>query len=198
MVTQPKTPSAALPQLATKTLSAIKAGVVTPAYDRRATDLGIVHFGPGAFHHGHQSWYVDALLARDPRWAIADVELREGVLADAMAAQDCLYTVAQLDEQLQFQVIGSTKEYIVASKDPEAAFSRLVTPSVRLVTMTVSEKGYCLDGSGALDLGHSDIKHDLEHPVSPISVVGWVTQGLVRRRAAGLAPFVVTSCDNMV
>ena len=185
-------------RLTERNLNRLRAGIAAPAYDRHATNIGIVHFGPGAFHHGHQAWYVDALLPRDPRWGISEVELRAGVLADAFAAQDCLYTVAELDEQIRFQVIGSVKEYIVASENQEAAFSRLIMPSVRLVTATVSEKGYCLDGSGALDVNHGDIKHDLEHPKSPISLVGWVTEGLVRRRAAGLAPFVVASCDNMV
>jgi fructuronate reductase len=184
--------------LTERNLNRLRAGIAAPAYDRHATDVGIVHFGPGAFHHGHQAWYVDALLPRDPRWGISEVELRAGVLAEAFAAQDCLYTVAELDEQIRFQVIGSVKEYIVTSENSRAAFSRLVMPSVRLVTMTVSEKGYCLDGSGALDLNHGDIKYDLAHPTSPTSVIGWITEGLVRRRAAGLAPFVVMSCDNMV
>ena len=198
MLAPSNTPEAAIRRLTPGSLSGVRAGVAVPSYDRSKTQIGIVHFGPGAFHHGHQAWYVDALLARDRRWGISEVELRAGVLAKAFAAQDCLYTVAELDEQVRFQVIGSVNEYIVASENPEAAFSRLIMPSVRLVTVTVSEKGYCLDGSGALDFNHGDIKYDLEHPTLPTSVIGWITEGLVRRRAAGLAPFVVMSCDNMV
>lgn len=186
-----------VPRLTSKNLPGIKAGVGVPSYDPSKTATGVVHFGPGAFHRGHQAWYIDALLAQDRRWGISDVELREGVLAEALRTQNCLYTVVELDEKVRFQVIGSVKEYVVATENKEAAFARLILPSVRLVTITVSEKGYCLDGSGTLDIDHADIKHDLEHPTSPVSLVGWLAEGLVRRRAAGLAPFVIMSCDNV-
>lgn len=185
-------------RLTPQTLGALRAGVETPAYDRSATQIGIVHFGPGAFHRGHQAWYIDTLLARDPRWAICGAELRSPGLAAALIPQDLLYIVAELDAQIRFRVIGSMKEYLMASQDADRIFARLTQPQVKLVTLTVTEKGYCLAGSGGLDLQHPDIAYDLAHPTEPKSAIGWVTEGLARRRAKGLAPFVAISCDNVV
>ena len=72
--------------------------VKRPGYDRRAVDIGIVHFGPGAFHRVHQAWFVDKLLASDPRWGICAVSLRSTDVRDALVPQDGLYTLATLDE----------------------------------------------------------------------------------------------------
>ena len=198
MSTHLKTAAPELRRLTPQTLSGVLPGIAVPRYDRRAVQIGIVHFGPGAFHRGHQAWYMDALLARDPRWAICGAELRPPGFGPALVPQDCLYTVAELDADIHFRVIGSLKEYRSAKSDAEGIFARLTQKQIRLVTMTVTEKGYCLDGSGALDFRHPDIVHDLAHPTQPVSIVGWVTEGLARRKTIGLPPFIAMSCDNMV
>jgi fructuronate reductase len=185
-------------RLSSRTLSAVRPGVAVPRYDRAKTQIGVVHFGPGAFHRGHQACYLDSLLPRDPRWAICGAELLPVGLAAALEPQDHLYIVAELDAEVRFRVVGSLKEYLMATREAERIFARLCSPQVKLLTMTVTEKGYCLDGSGALDLGHPDIVHDIAHPAAPKSAVGWVTEALSRRRSAGPAPFIVMSCDNMV
>ena len=198
MVALFNTSTAIGPRLTPKSLAGVRAGVAVPGYDRNKTEIGIVHFGPGAFHRGHQAWYLDALLGRDPRWAICGAALHSGRLAAALLPQDCLYVVAELDAQMHFRVVGSLKEYLTAAKQADRIFSRLALPQVKLVTLTVTEKGYCLDGSGALDFRHPDIVHDLADPTKPVSAIGWVTEGLARRKAKGLAPFIAMSCDNMV
>ncbi|MBU6298600.1 MAG: mannitol dehydrogenase family protein [Alphaproteobacteria bacterium] len=192
MPTPPRT------RLTQQNLGALRAGVAVPAYDRSTTEVGIVHFGPGAFHRGHQAWYLDTLLARDPRWAICAAEIRPPGLAQALIPQDLLYVVAELDERIRFRVIGSMKEYLLASQDADRIYARLTQPQVKLVTLTITEKGYCLDGNGELDLQHPAIAYDLTHPTAPKSAIGWVTEGLARRKAKGLAPFVAISCDNVV
>src|SRR3546814_4723885 len=67
----------------------------------------------------------------------------------------------------------------------------LADPAVRLLTSTVTEKGYCLAPDGTLDLSHPDIVHDLADRAAPVSIVGWIVAGLAARRAAGTAPFAV-------
>ena len=183
------------PRLSDATLAQARA--IRPAYDRAATSIGIVHFGPGAFHRAHQAYYVDELLARDPSWSICEVALRSPGVRDALAPQDGLYTLAALDAQTSFRVIGAIGELRVASEDPEAVFARLAAPGVRAVTMTVTEKGYCLTAGGELDTGHADIVRDLANPRTPASLIGWLVEGLRRRREAGLEPFTVISCDNL-
>jgi fructuronate reductase len=172
--------------------------VLRPRYDRDALAVGIVHFGTGAFHRVHQAWYVDKLLAHDPRWAICGVSLRSTDVRDALAPQDGLYTLATLDETVSYQVIGAMREVLVAPQDPVRVLERLSAPATRVVTITVTEKGYCLDGAGNLDVSHADIQRDLRLPQSPHSLIGYLVEGLQRRRVVGAPPLTVISCDNLV
>jgi fructuronate reductase len=168
-----------------------------PGYARREISTGIVHLGPGAFHRAHQAWYVEGLLRRDPRWGICGVSLRSADVRNALAEQDNLYTLVVRDEEIAYQVIGAIRELLVAPEDPEAVLQRLCSPSTHIVTITVTEKGYCLAGDGSLDLSHADIRRDLRNPRAPSSVVGFLTEALRRRREARLPPFTVISCDNL-
>ena len=172
-------------------------GVVLPAYDRDKVTVGVVHFGPGAFHRAHQAFYFDQLLAKDPRWGICAVSLKSPGVRDALQPQDGLYTLAQLDAETTFRVVGSILEVLVAPEDPPSVFARLAAPDTRMVTLTVTEKGYCLTGDGKLDTAHPDIVHDLEHPRAPVSAVGYVVEGLRRRHQVGLPPYAVVACDNL-
>src|SRR5258707_10754379 len=99
-----------IPRLSEATLTVRQAGVEAPRYDRGRVLPGIVHFGPGAFHRAHLASYIDALLARDPRWGIAGVALRHGALAADLAAQDHLYTLAVLDTEPRYRILGALKD----------------------------------------------------------------------------------------
>ena len=172
--------------------------VKRPGYDRRAVDIGIVHFGPGAFHRVHQAWFVDKLLENDPRWGICAVSLRSTDVRDALVPQDGLYTLATLDEWTSYRVIGALKQTLVAPEDPESVLEQLSAPRTRVVTMTVTEKGYCLGADGTLDMAHGDIRRDLRSPHSPTSLIGYLVEALRRRRASGVGPLTIVSCDNLV
>ena len=179
-------------------LSALAArGVRIPAYDRDRVTVGAVHFGPGAFHRVHQACYLDDALAQDPRWGIAAVSLHSAGVRDALAPQDGLYTLAVLDELPQTRIIGALKELLVAPESPTAVTERLADRAVMLITATVTEKGYCLGSSGGLDFANAEIAHDLAHPHAPRSLIGHLYSGLARRRALGIAPPNVVSCDNL-
>lgn len=168
-----------------------------PDYDRSQVRTGVVHFGPGAFHRAHQAAYLDAALSRDPRWGICEVALHSAGVRDALAPQDWLYSLQILDAQASLRVIGSIIEILVAPESPTAVLDRLALPSVHLVTITITEKGYCLGSSGGLDFAHADIQHDLQHRATPRTIIGYLAQGLRRRRDAGLAPPNILSCDNL-
>lgn len=172
-------------------------GTVLPTYDRDKVEIGVVHFGPGAFHRAHQAFYFDQLLAKDARWGICAVSLKSPGVRDALQPQDGLYTLAQLDAETTFRVIGSIREVLVAPEDPPSVFARLAAPTTRIVTLTVTEKGYTLSAEGGLDEKHPDIVHDLTNPREPKSAVGYIVEGLRRRFAAGLAPYAVVACDNL-
>ena len=185
--------------LADATLDAVAArDIAIPRYDRSAMRTGVVHFGPGAFHRVHQAWYFDAALANDLRWGICEVALQSSGVRDALAPQDGLYSLAILDEQRSFAVIGSIRELLVAREAPAAVIRRLAAPDTQLVTATVTEKGYCLRADGSLDVMHGDIQHDLAHPQTPRSLIGYLAAGLQQRRENGVAAPTIVSCDNLV
>jgi len=189
-------PVPAIRRLSDGTLAALPAGVAVPAYDRASTSIGIVHFGPGAFHRAHQAVYIDDLLAGDPDWAICAVSLHSAGVRDALRPQDGLYTLALLGERERLRVVGSIREVLCAPQEREAVLARLADPGVRLVTLTITEKGYCLSADG-VDLAHPDIAADLASPRTPGSAIGWLVEGLRLRRGRGVAPYTVLSCDNL-
>lgn len=169
--------------------------VGVPGYDRDQVGIGVLHLGPGAFHRAHQADFFDRLLARDPRWGVCGVSLRSAAVSKALSPQDGLYTLAILDETVRYRIIGALKEVMTAD---DARFrERFAAPQTRLVTLTITEKGYCLGADGALDLTHADMRHDVENPRRPKSAIGWIVEGLRPRRAAGLAAPDIVSCDNL-
>jgi fructuronate reductase len=171
--------------------------VTLPAYDRTRVTTGVVHFGPGAFHRVHQACYFDDILQSDPRWGICEVSLHSTGVRDALVPQEGLYTIAILDEQSSFRVIGAVKELLVAPESPSAVLARMVNPATRIITATITEKGYCLDKSGGLDFSHPDIAHDLQNLAAPRTFVGFLARALRMRHELGHEPFNVISCDNL-
>ena len=189
-------------RLTEASLHAARSGTILPTYDRDATRFGIVHIGPGAFHRAHQAYYVDTLLHSDKRWAISALSLKSTGLRDALKEQDGLYTLVELGAAPRARVIGSIREMLVGATDAPAAFARLCARDTRLVSLTVTEKGYCLDARNLLDLANADVAHDLAQPSgsndkAPRSTIGWIVEALARRRAQGIPPFTVLSCDNL-
>ncbi len=185
------------PRLSERTLAQARGGVLCPTYRRADCHIGWVHFGAGAFHRAHQAYYADRLLGSDPRWAISAVALHSVAARNALAPQDYLYGLFELAAQPRLRLIGALREILVAPIDRAAVFARLVAAATEVVTLTVTEKGYCLNCDGVLDASHPDIVHDLAAPGAPRSVIGFLVEGLRRRRAGGQRPFVLLSCDNL-
>jgi fructuronate reductase len=187
-------------RLANSTLATLPRDVQRPAYDRSRLATGIVHLGLGAFTRAHLAVYTDDVLASgDFRWGMLGASLRSPAARDALAPQDGLYTIAVRDaggERLR--VIGALTGQLVAPENPQALIAAMASPSVHIVSLTVTEKGYCHDPATAtLREDHPDVLHDLAHPQAPRSAPGLIIAALTKRRAAGLAPFTVLSCDNL-
>jgi fructuronate reductase len=186
-------------RLSQSTLANIAKGIAVPAYDRSKVTPGIVHLGIGAFHRAHMAVYVDDLLGTDPSWGIVGASLRRPDTKEALEPQDGLYTIAVRDaEGTHPRVIGSILKVMDANTQREELLALMADPAIRIVSLTVTEKGYCHDpATGELDQKHPDIVHDLANPGSPKSAPGMLVEALARRKAAGIAPFTVMSCDNL-
>lgn len=182
----------ALPQLA--------AVCEVPAYDRTLLLPGIVHLGLGAFHRAHQAAYTEAILASgDLRWGIVGVSLRQPDTRNALVPQDNLYTLAIRSAQGErLRVIGALSATLVAPESPAAVLAAMSDARCQIVSLTVTEKGYCHDpASRALVFAHPDIVHDLAQPETPRSALGFIVRALQQRKKSGLPPFTVLSCDNL-
>jgi fructuronate reductase len=185
--------------LSNMALARLPAAVARPAYDRSKITPGIVHLGVGAFHRAHQAVMTDAVLADDPSWGIVTASLRSPDTRDALMPQDGLYAVATLaPEGEQLRVIGAISNVIVAPEDPERLIAVMADPRIRIVSLTVTEKGYCHDpATGMLNEAHPDIMHDLAHPATPRSAPGYLLAAIARRRQNRVPPFTVLCCDNL-
>jgi fructuronate reductase len=188
------------PRLDTQQLARLPAAVRRPAYRRERLDIGIVHLGIGAFHRAHQAEYTEDVLECEPGpWRIRGVSLRQPQVRDQLVPQDSLYTLVERSATGdRLRIVGALDGVLVAPENPAAVLQELERAATRIVSLTVTEKGYCHDpASGQLDATHPDIVHDLAHPTQPRSAPGFLVAGLRARRAAGLAPYTVLCCDNL-
>lgn len=189
-----------LPRLDDATLDLLPPTVGRPAYDRQAARPGIVHLGLGAFHRAHQAVFADDALGRgDAGWGIVAASLRSSDTRDALASQSNLYSFVLRDgDTTRLRVIGSILRTIVAPEEPEALVAAIADPGIRLITLTVTEKGYGIDrASGRLDRSDAGIRADLAGTAPPVTALGFLAAGFDRRRRAGAPRLTVVSCDNL-
>ncbi|MDP8997170.1 MAG: mannitol dehydrogenase family protein [Pseudomonadota bacterium] len=178
---------------------ALPKSVRRPKYDRAKVKIGVVHLGIGAFHRAHVAAYFDQILESDLSWGIIGASLRKPDTRQALAPQDFLYSqVVRSGQGDDIRVIGSLLNVLDATTQREELIVELTNPNVRIVSLTVTEKGYCHDpATGKLDRKNTVVVHDLAHPEAPISTIGLLVHALELRRMAGAKPFTVLSCDNL-
>ncbi|WGW04929.1 mannitol dehydrogenase family protein [Tropicibacter oceani] len=175
-------------------------GAALPGYDPKAHGAGIVHLGLGAFHKAHQAVYTDdALAAAGGDWRIIGVSLRSTEVAQVLQAQGNRFAVIERDSTgTSTRVIGALAGALSLQDDRAAVLAALCAPTTRIVSLTVTEKGYGFDrATGGIDRSHPAIAHDLATPCQPIGAAGLLVWALAQRRAAGIAPFTVLCCDNL-
>ena len=169
-----------------------------PNYTPADHACGIAHIGIGAFHKAHQAVFThDLLNLQGGDWRIAAVSLRNPTARDQLAPQDGLYTlVEKSDANINYRIIGSVAKVLVAPEDPAAVIALLAQESIKVVTLTITEKGYC-QANGALDINNPDICADLNNPSAPVSMPGFIVAACAQRRAQNTQGFSVISCDNL-
>lgn len=176
--------------------------VFLPAYDRSRLTPGIVHIGLGNFHRAHQAVYLDDLFAlgEGHDWAIigAGVRAPDALMREALLAQDCLSTVIELDPAgRRARRIGAMVDFLPVEPGNAALIAAMSEPAIRIVSLTVTEGGYFMDATGRLDTAAPEIVADAARPQAPATAFGAILAALQARRAAGVPPFTVMSCDNL-
>ncbi len=144
-----------------------------------------VHLGLGRFHRAHQAFYLEQV-----GWKITAFSMRSPGEADALRANDHLY---------QLKVIGGAEPvtrpmkvidsaYFI-SRDTEQFFQLMQDPSVKTVSLTITEKGYCANSEGQLDSEHPDLE---------TCALSYLVKGIERRHRLHVEPLNILSCDNLV
>ncbi|GAC22051.1 mannitol dehydrogenase family protein [Paraglaciecola arctica] len=185
-------------QLNIQSLSQLPKQIRKPTYDVENTGRGIVHLGPGAFHRAHQAVYTDlAMSASGGNWKIDAVSLRSQDLRDKLATQDNLYSLVILDENPYIQAIAAFNNIFVLGDQREQVMSSMCDALTHIISLTITEKGYCLDSAGELDWSNSDIQKDKNSPDKPVSAIGLLVAVLKERKNSGADQLTIISCDNL-
>ena len=194
-------------ELSSATVGALDGRVAVPGYDRSAVATGLMHFGVGGFHRAHQALFTDDVLHSDPQWGICGVGLlpADARMRDVTAAQDRLYTVLMCapDSPREARVVGSHSEYLFAPDEPAAVVERLADEAVRVLTLTVTEKGYSLDlATGLLDTASAAVQSDVRalragELIAFETATAYILAACALRRERGSRGFAALSCDNV-
>jgi fructuronate reductase len=182
-----------------ETLPLAPAGVRRPSYDHSKTRIGFAHIGVGAFHRCHQAEYTeDALEAGADDRAEIGINIRPPSIEEQLAPQEGFYTRLLVEgEKAEARVIGSIRRMMDADREPEKAVAALADPGIDVITMTVTEKGYChIPASGVLDWDRPEIAEDLKRTSGRQSLPGFLAEVLARRMTAN-EPVTLISCDNI-
>ena len=179
--------------------------------------VGIVHLGWGAFHRAHQAIYTEDAMAEtgDLSWGIlGDVE-RTPILVSALREQGGRYSVHAVDVDAdgnpttEARVVGSVVDVAYPGDETGRLLATMAAPTTRVITLTITEKGYCRNAAGDLDLDVVEpdlqaIREELfsrstnSDEVTPAATaIGLLVRGLLARYQAGQQPITVLSCDNM-
>ena len=189
-------------QLNQENLQEIESLIPVPTYARAADNIEIVHIGVGGFHRAHLAYYLHLLKKGGAASALCGIGLREAdsKLHDIFKKQDHLYTlmVKHPDGKIEPEVLGSIVDFKMGVTDPEPVIARMANADTRIVSLTITEGGYNFNPTtGEFNFDNPDIQHELRHPNDPITVYGFLTAALKRRRENGLPAFTILSCDNI-
>ncbi len=191
-------------QLNRENLPLLPGAMERPRYPLDSVTPGIVHLGLGAFHRAHMARYTHDLMQADSRarrWGIVGAGLlpTDRPTCAGLMAQGNLYTLVERQADREAAtVVGSICGVEFAGDSAAALLHRLDDSNITIVSLTVTERGYCLNpATKQLDPQHPAIRSDLENPLMPRSAIGILTEAARRRRARGGVPFTALSCDNI-
>ncbi len=174
--------------------------VSRPSYDRSTLKVRLLHIGFGAFAKAHTSIFHEEMLRQtNSDWGMAVARLNSGEAAlTALDQADHLFTVGEMsDDDLNLIQIGAVIKTLHPKRDGvDALLNQISDPDLEVITLTITEKGYCLSGEN-LDLQNTGIAADLNAPETPSTAIGMLVEGLSRRKLAGHSGLTVLSCDNL-
>ncbi|WP_068319065.1 mannitol dehydrogenase family protein [Polycladidibacter hongkongensis] len=181
-------------------LANLPATVEKPSYDRSVLKPRIAHIGFGAFARAHTAMHLhETLAAVGGDWGMRVIELfGTADLFDKLAQNDYFYTLVETsDDDTNLRLLGAVCDTQHVARDGiEALVNGLAEEQLKIISLTVTEKGYCVKND-ALDTDNAMIQHDLENIAAPKTAIGLIVAGLAKRKELGNGPITVMSCDNL-
>jgi fructuronate reductase len=158
-----------------------------------------VHFGAGNIFRAFIAVLQQRLLneGKAETGIIVCETFDEEIIQKAYRAYDNLALAVTLkgSGEIQKEVVASLSESLIPSEDYARMEEVLCAPSLQILSLTITEKGYALKN----DKGDYFpwIKPDLENfDKQAVSTIGIITKLLLARYNAGGAPLALVSMDN--
>ena len=167
-----------------------------PTYDIEKKQNCILHFGVGNFHRAHQALYIHELLENNQNISIIGVNLRSDETKLKLVKQDYLYTLVRISKDLkEIKILNPIKKILFGRKDKIEIRNLIASKDIKLITLTVTEKGYHFDKDKKLNYT-ADIINDLEDR-NLNTVIGHISFGLIHRFKLNKEKIIILSCDNL-
>ena len=174
----------------------IKEKKFLPRYNIQKKSNCILHFGIGNFHRAHQALYIHELLEQNKDLSIIGVNLRSNTTREKLEKQDYLYSLVQIsDDQKKITTINSIKENLFGLNEKNKIRNLISSSEIKLITLTVTEKGYHFDENKNLLL-NNEIKNDFKDE-KLVTVIGHLSYGLIDRYKKNKEKITILSCDNL-
>ncbi|GMI14341.1 hypothetical protein TrVE_jg11234 [Triparma verrucosa] len=175
------------------------------SYGKRSTEPTkiIAHIGVGGFSRAHQFYVLNQLEGGESSWGVMGVGIKpwDAKMYETLKRQDFLFSCNMRSEAVnEVVVVKSIVDYAPIFSDA-ASFDKLLEERVKIISLTVTEKGYCTTETGELDLANEDVKADVSNfessPFQPQTAVGLICRVIEERRKKGVPTLTIMSCDNL-
>ena len=167
-----------------------------PTYDIEKKQNSILHFGVGNFHRAHQALYIHEILEDDQNISIIGVNLRSNETNLKLIKQDYLYTLVRISKDFkEIKILNPIKKILFGQKDKIEIRNLIASTDIKLITLTVTEKGYHFDKDKKLNYSE-DIINDFEDK-NLNTVIGHISFGLIQRFKLNKEKIIILSCDNL-
>ena len=138
----------------------------------------IVHLGLGAFFRAHGALYLQDINEKSNLpWRITGTSMKSSRTRDVLIKSNYRTHVMEKGPiNSIIKVLTIINKSLFLQDNRKILISEIVSRETFLVTMTITEKGYCrIPATGRLDLDHPDIQHDLRSD-KPVSAIGLLVQ----------------------
>ena len=168
-----------------------------PTYNPRKSKNSILHFGVGNFHRAHQAFFVHEMLNNNKDISIIGVNLRSDKTRITLEEQNNHYSLYECSEtEINVHVLNPYKKLLFGLEDKTIISDLISNKKTKIITVTVSEKGYHYNSlKKRLDI-NLDIQNDLQNKKLK-TLIGHLSYGLIERYKKNKEDLYIISCDNL-